>query len=161
MGSRITSLQGFAGIKILGQQNTSVSGAADVNENTLYSLLIKGGTVGANDSLRITRIEQYTNSVNNKTWRVKLGATAIRTFIATTSDRDVEQIILSNRNSVSSQIGPGTSVGTIIGSALGTAPSTYAIDFSTDQTLTVTAQKASAGETMTLEQVLVELIKAA
>lgn len=152
--------------KILRASASSVSAAADTSENTLATIAIPAGLMGANGILRITTLWSWTNSANNKTIKVYFGASGAGTggtlymstiYTTTTGTRDQRQI--ANRNSASSQVGSangfmtaagwGTTTGAVVTSSVNTGNASEVV---------LTGQKASAGETITLESYLVELI---
>jgi len=152
---------------IIGASGASVSCAADTAENTLATITIPAGLMGANGILRVTTLWSWTNSANNKTTRVYFGAAGAGTggtlymstlYTTTTGTRDQRQI--ANRNSASSQVGGangfmtasgwGTTTGAVVTSTVNTGAASEVV---------FTGQKASAGETLTLESYLVELIR--
>jgi hypothetical protein len=144
-------------VVILGQQHTAVTAPADTAENTLYSLVIPGGLMGPNDSLRVTFAGSQTSNTNVKTWFVRLGGVQLGARAAASTAGLRAQLVVSNRNSLSNQI-----VG--VGSALNTpftdsAPVTASVNTAVNQTLTISASKASGADSLTLESVLVELIR--
>ena len=150
-----------SGITVFAQSAVAVSGAADANENTLATITIPGGTIGANGSVRIWTSWTLTNSVNNKTMRIRLGGisgTQFMAYIATTSASFNAVRSISNRNSQSSQVGSMPIGSSSFDISTGSLP-TGTVDTSIDQTLVITGQKATAGETLTLERYLVEIIK--
>ena len=157
----IIGLAGAGSVFSIGRQFTQVAGAADTNENTLYTLAIAAGTMGANDMLRIWPEFSYTASTNLKTLKLKFGSTAVITYPdAAAGNVALRPVwLVRNRNSVSSQlITPAYSGGVSV--VTGIAPGTGTIDFSAAQTLTITGEKATGGELLALESVLVELIRA-
>ena len=117
--------------------------------------------MGPNGILRVTTLWSYTNSANNKTLRVRLGGlsgTAFQANVVTASNIGVMQRTIQNRNSQASQIGfnaANAASYTTVGS--GTSVATGSVDTSADQSIVITGQLASAGETVTLEACLVEL----
>lgn len=149
-----------SGPVVLGQQHTQVVAPADTNENTLYTLNIAGGVMGPNDTIRVTVLFSQTNSANSKTYKISLGGVGTNNILntaATTSASLWTTKTIANRGSVSSQIAP--SAGSVTGSASASSPVTSAINMAAAQTLTVTGTKASGGETLALESVLVELLR--
>lgn len=149
----------FGGVNAIGQQHAAVSAPANTSENTLYSLNIPGGTLGPNDSLRVTSVWTMTNSANNKTVNTKLGGSNIGSVVNTAVATYKEQRQVSNRGVQNSQVAFVSAFGGLGQSSV--AVSALSIDTTKDQLLTVTGTKATAGETLTLESVLVEVINAA
>ena len=145
-------------IIVLGASAVAASGAADTNENTLATVTIPAGAMGLNGILRVTSLWSYTNSVNNKTLRIRLGGiggTSYLAVTATTSSLFADVREIANRGAANSQVtkSSGVQFGTSSGAVV-----TGAIDTTAATTLVLTGQKASAGETLTLESYLVELI---
>jgi len=150
------SLRGAAGVPYsVAQSAVAVSTTGDTTENTLATITIPGGAMGANGVVRITSVFSYTTSANVKTLKVKFGGTAYQstTVTATASVRYQSQI--QNRNSVSSQVG-GHTAGLFSTSTI--APVTSSVDTSSDVTILITGQNGLSSETITLESYLVEVI---
>ena len=150
--------QDFGAVLVLGQQHVAVSAPADTNENTLYSLTIPGGMMGPNDTLRISYLGTCTNSANTKNLRVRFGGTAFQSSSVTTVAGVSIITSIKNRNSVAAQAAAASAAGDCSGSV---GLLTATVNTANAQTLTITGTKASAGETLTLESVLVELIRGA
>lgn len=144
-------------IIILGASGASVSGAADTNENTLATIAIPAGIMGVNGILRVTTLWTVTNSVNNKILRTKLGSTDYGAVTVTTSVGYREQRQIHNRNSASAQVAFVQANGATFGGAAGSNV-TGTENTANALNLLLTGQKASGGETLTLESYLVELI---
>lgn len=153
--------EGFTGrYSIIAASAVAVPHTGNTNETTLATVAIPAGAMGLNGSLRVTTLWSCTNSGNNKTMRARLGGiggSAFLAAVATTSASMRVMSILSNRDAANSQVGfpSGNSAGT--GTSTG-AIFTSAVDTSAEQTLVLTAQLASAGETITLESYQVELL---
>lgn len=145
-----------------GQSGVAVPVTGTASETALASVTIPAGAMGANGSLRITALFSYTNSVNNKTVRVRFGnglsGTTFAQSTLTTTAATRLTLTIQNRNSAASQIG-----GLVNGSLGGTASAsvTGTIDTTASQTLTISGQLANTGETITLESYVVELLYAA
>lgn len=146
---------------ILGASAVAVSGAADVAENILATIIVPAGVMGLNGILRVETMWTFTNSANNKLLRWRLGGiggTAFMDLTATANATYSDVRIVRNRNAANSQVAWGASSG-VGGHAFSTgAVTTGAIDTSIAQTIVITGQKALAGETLTLESYLVELL---
>ena len=145
-------------IRILGASAVPASNAADTAELALATVNIPAGAMGLNGRLRIETSWTFTNSSNNKTLKIRfggIGGTALFSTVRTTSDNHFEIRSIANRNSASSQVsqGAGSNFGGFTGGL-----STATIDTSAATTLVITGQKATAGETLTLESYMVELI---
>lgn len=149
----------WSDVQVLAQSAVQVSHTGNTSETTLADISIPAGTMGANDQLRITGMFTYTNSANTKTIKVKLDTTNFRTFAPTTTATLSFLTSISNRNSVSSQIGENAGqVAPNVANA--NAPITGAIDMSSTQSLKLTGQLANSGETVSLEWYRVELLRA-
>jgi hypothetical protein len=145
-------------IRILGTSAVAVSGAADTNENILATITIPAGAMGPNGRLRIQTGWTVTNSANNKVLRVRfsgIGGTIFYGATVTTSASVEDVRSIHNRGVTNSQacFQGGASFGSS-SSAYGTS----SVDTSVATTVVITGQKATAGETLTLESYLVELI---
>ncbi len=142
-------------IRILGGSAVAVSGAADTNENTLATITVPAGVMGLNGIIRLQATITCTNSGNNKTHRVKFGGTQLTSSSVTTTTYYMIDLTIQNRNSASSQF---ARFNRFDGGSQSQGQPTATIDTSAATTLIITGQKASAGETITLESYLAELI---
>ncbi len=146
-------------VSILGSSGAASAVSSGTAEVQLASVTVPANSMGANGKLRITTTWSYTNSVNAKTLRIRLGGSTGTIYLGvspTTSASRTEQIVISNNNSTGSQKGSnaaansfGISTGALTTSSVNTTAATT-VDFS--------GQPASAGETITLESYTVELI---
>lgn len=140
--------------QLLGFQHTAVSCDADTNEKTLFSLAVPN--MGPNTQLLIRSVWSMTNSANTKTLKAKMGATTVYSNNLTTSQTDVRDLFIRNRNATNVQVmGFGNSA--LYGNGTG-AVQTAAVETNAGFTLTITGTKANAGETLTLESVDVFII---
>jgi hypothetical protein len=143
-------------VSVLARSGVAVSAGADTNENTLATITVPAGAMGDSGSVRVTCVFSYTNSGNSKTLRVKFGGvtyasqgattTAIQSFIVGISNRtNATQVgwFPINPNQLSGQSG---------------SPITSSVDTTAAVTILITGQKATAGETLTLERYSVELL---
>lgn len=143
--------------RIVAQSAVPASVTGTTAETTLATIPIAGRSMGPNGRLLVTTTWTVTNSANNKTVRVKMGgATQFSSVAVTTTASLRQQVEIANRNSESSQVamannvgGFGISSGAVITAELATT---------VDRDLTITAQLANSGETITLESYVVELI---
>lgn len=117
-------------------------------DEILDSFIIPAGMLGVNSVLQIEPVWSYTNSANNKILKVKIGTTTVYTATRTTSVKEAPLIILANRNSLYSQIRPYDGSYVTAGTV---ASVSTTIDFSVDQILSITGQRANAGDTLRLE----------
>lgn len=147
-------------VRVLAASASAVSGAADTNENTLATITVPAGAMGLNGIIRVFTLWTYTNSVNNKTLRVRFGGVSGTTYLSvgpTTTAAFSTLTIIGNRNSASSQVGVADAAANVF-SATTDAVTTSSVDTSAATTIVITGQKASAGEVITLEQYVAELI---
>lgn len=146
-------------VRILAASNAAVSCPADTTEDTLATITVPAGVMGLNGILRVTTHWTFTSSTNSKTWRVKFGSMSAQdngtTTLGVTSVRCHTEI--RNVAATNSQKGNSYSF-TITGAVPATAPTTAAIDTTAAVTMLITGQKGLAGETLTLDYYLVELI---
>lgn len=142
----------------LGQSHIQINSPLDTNDNSLWSLTVPGGLMGANDSLRITTLWSHTNSANSKNMKTLFGGTVFQSFTAGATNCTQIQCTIRNRNAKNSQVTHQFAAGAIYGSA-GTGVTTAAVDTTIDQVLSIVANKVSGAESLALECVIVELIR--
>lgn len=150
------------GIIILAASSGSVSCAADTAENALATITVPGGWMGLNGILRWHAVWTYTNSANTKTIRTRFGGVAGTIYFSiapttTTYSRDFRQ--LQNQGAANSQKGVTAVVTSTTWASDAASIVTSSVDTSADTSLVFSGQKASSGETLTLESYLVELIR--
>lgn len=147
-------------IRILGASAVAVSGPADTSENILATITVPAGAMGLNGFVRIAHTWTITSSANSKILRVRFSGAAGTSFFAntlTTFATLKADTIFANRGAANSQVGSSFFTGTG-GSSGHTAPVAASVDTTAATTIIISGQKASAGETITLESYLVELI---
>lgn len=155
----------FTGIPIgvaypLAHSFVGVSGAADTNENTLATITLPAGALGANGYLEIEAKWTYTNSANNKTLRVKFGATTLYSLTATTTAAAHSYVRIGNANAANAQVSTNWSyVGANTLVALAGAANTATIDTSAAVPILITGQKASGAEALTLDFYTVKVVR--
>lgn len=142
---------------VLARSAVAVSCPADTTEDVLATVTIPAGAMGISGAVRVTTVWTITNSANAKTLRMRFGGTSGTAYLstaATTSASFSDCHLISNRGSASSQVGSAQAIG-LGGSAA--AVITSSVDTASATTIVISGQKASAGETLTLESYLVEL----
>jgi hypothetical protein len=148
-------------IEVLAMSSAAVSVSATTNEETLATYNLPAYKMGPNDLLRITSHWSWTGSTNSKTWRHRFGALAAQdngtTSAGITSLRATTEI--KNINSRAVQKSNSFSL-TIAGSLPATAVGSGTVNTTAGVAITITGQKGSSGETMTLESYTIELVKA-
>ncbi len=143
---------------VLDQGAVAASVGATTDETTLATITVPAGAMGPNGLLRVKTLWSFTNSANNKNLRWRLGGTAFLDATQTTNASYQDRREVHNRNSQSSQVGWAANATAGGGGASTLAVTTAAINTAADTTLLITGQKASAGETLTLEAYLVEVM---
>jgi hypothetical protein len=134
--------------------NTQLSHTGNTTETTVFTDTIPGNTLGVNGSFFTTLMLSYTNNANNKIVRVKFNGTQVFSYTGTTAIAARVQHQVSNRNSLTSQV--GSSSGMIgFGTAASNGIQTYTFDTSQDIIVTVTIALANAADTMSLESFII------
>lgn len=133
-----------------GLASTAGDNPGVTTEITLGSLTIPGGFMGPNGWLEVGFRLTVNNNANNKTFRVRLGATAVKQRIMTTVISEQGLLRLNNKNSESAQGAFDLSQPTYFGQT-GNAHASAAIDTSVNQTMTLTGQLATGTDTIKLE----------
>lgn len=139
---------------ILAQSWVDVTAPADTSENTLATIAIPANTLGANGMIRLFLLLTQTSSVNDKTLRVKLGATTFATRVQTTATHYGYYAWIVNRNATNSQIGTEYASNSGQGTTTtGSENTTAALN------LVITGQKETGSETITLNGYTVEIVR--
>lgn len=148
-------------ILILGKSSVSASGGADTNENILGTVTIPAGIMGTSGQLIINSTWTYSNSASAKTLRIRfggIGGTIYLTTAPTTTLTYRDFRTIANNNAANAQVS-GTSAVASTGFQLDNAANiTSSVDTTAETTLVFTGQKASAGDTLTLQQYSVQLL---
>ena len=134
--------------------NTKVDNTGNTNENIIYTGTIPANSIGVDGSFHIIGLFSYTNSGNNKTFRIKFNGTQIGMVLTTTSVHVKGYWNIWNRHSLTAQVSfaSGSSTGaTFSGGTSSSGVNTYTINTGADITFTVTAQCADAGDTASIE----------
>ena len=141
---------------VLAQSAVAVTAPADTNENTLATYTLPGGTMGLNDSIEAWVVFTNNNSGGTKTFKIDFGGTDYLAGSATTTlaYHAIKQI--TNRNSLSSQVGAASAMG--IGTGAG-AVVTSSVNTAADVVITITGTKSSGADTITLEAYSIRLIR--
>jgi hypothetical protein len=138
-----------------GASGVAVACPADVTEDTLQTVTLPAASVGS--VIRVTTLWTVTNSANNKTLKVKIGTTAFANQVYTTvaSVRMVTEIVV--RATTSTQVANNTAMTSSGTVSLAAGTGTEVMGAAS--TLTITGQKALAGETLQLESFFTEVYK--
>ena len=123
---------------------------------TLATITIPAGLLGANGKLKIYPLWSTTNNANAKTLRLNFGGAVCSTMTSQSVPNNSGLLIIRNINSESVQkcssglvAGIGASVGSI---------AVLAIDTTAATTITITGQLAVGTDTLTLEDLFVEVV---
>ncbi len=144
--------------RILAMSNTAVSAAADTAVNTLATYTLTANTMGANGEIVVEQYWTVNNNANAKTTRVSFGGTNIQGQALASSAAAIERTVIRNRTA-STQIARPAAAGTGGFGATTASLSTASIDTTADVTVLITAQKGTAGDTMTLEGYTITLTR--
>jgi predicted amino acid dehydrogenase len=145
-------------IRLLGSAGAAVACPVDTTEDILATIAIPAELMGLNGILAIESFWTATNNANVKTVRMRLGGIAGTQFmtIAMTSQANLrDRRMILNRASQAVQIG-FDAASNLFGLGAGAAV-VGAINTAVDQTLVLTGQKATAGDTLQLEYFTCEL----
>ncbi len=122
---------------------------------TLATITIPAGLMGANGKLKIYPLWATTNNANVKTLRAVFGGSTCTTMISQSVPNNSGLVIIRNTNSESAQkCSSGLVAG--IGSSFGSIAS-ITIDTTAATTLVISGQLAVGTDTLTLEDLFVEL----
>lgn len=158
--SNIPAVGGLHLATVIAQSYAPVNTPADITEDTLATITIPANLLGPNGTLRITSQWSYTNNANTKTMRIRYSGAAGTIYMqipATTTASYSDQRTISNRGATNSQVG-ANSGGSIL-TLSGGPTTTSAVDTTAATTIVFTGQKASAGDTLTLEGYTIEVLK--
>ena len=126
------------------------------SETTLLTVNIPASLIGASGKVKMYPLYSMTNNANSKVLRVKLGGSVAFYAAVSNSSHSSALVIIRNIGSESVQKS-STAVVSGLGNT-GTALNTLAIDTSVATTITVTGQLAVGTDTMTLEDLFVEVV---
>lgn len=158
------SITGVSGVPyLLAQSGAAVNTPADTTEDILATITIAAGILGTAGMLLVETVWTLTNSGNAKGMRIRLGGIGGTAYMAAVGFTNqltlMTRTLIWNRAAANSQVGCSPYMSTGAGTFFDTAPTTSAIDTSASTTLVITGQKATSGETLTLESYTVSLLK--
>lgn len=125
---------------------TAITGVT-TEQNAAPAIVIPAGLIGANGGLRVAARFAMASSADDKTLRLKLGATAFQTLVLTTAVSVDFAARIDNRNDEAVQIG-GNGAASMAGTA--TAFVTGTIDTTAAQNLLFTGQLEAGGDSIQL-----------
>lgn len=138
---------------VLAQSAVATTVTGTTAETVLASVIVPGGLVGPNGSLRITPIWSSTNNGNAKTGSVKFGGVSHAAHALASALSAGSMFTIRNRGVLNSQITYGGAPGTV----QTVSNTTSSIDTSVDQVLQITGTLATGTDSLTLEGYTVEL----
>lgn len=145
-------------------QNAKITAPIDTVENTLYSVLIPGGTLNANSIIRLRGSVSVAGNINDKIIKIYFGDIGspptphLLNALLNAGDETLLNMdgLILNRGSLSSQAyKPADAV--LAGAADATVP-TSTLDTSVDQTIWLTAQKEVGADAVDLEYLIIEIL---
>ena len=125
-------------------------------ETTLVTITIPAGLIGSNGKVKLYPLWSTTNNANTKTLRVKFPFGTIYTAIASSTVHVSGLVIIRNLGSESVQrVSSGMLAG--LGGTTSSIASTT-VDTSAATTITITGQLAVGTDTLTLEDLFIEVV---
>ena len=149
-----------SGVLMLAASVASVASTNTASEQTLYSYTLQGGVMAPGDSLRVTAKYNYAGSAG-VTIRNRYGGQEFAGNPGVSYGLGIIQHVLNNRatsTQVASILSAAASVSSLNAGLGSTQISTISVDSSADQAIALTMQKTTAGDSMSLESVLIELL---
>lgn len=148
----------LTGPTVIGGSNASVSVGAVTTETILGTVNLPA--LLPNSRVRVRYTESNNNNGNNKTTRARLGGisgTVVSAVVTTTGLSHTKEFEIVNKGATNSQefVEAAAASGFGATGAVGTAT----VDTSVATTLVITGEKANSGDTLTLNNFVVELIQ--
>lgn len=144
---------------VIAQSAVPVSVGASSAEETVATIAIPANAMGPNGLLRIWTLWSFTNGADDKILRVRFSGAAGTQYLAATQTTTAGYYTLteiSNRGATNSQVGHANINNPFTNTTV--APVTSAVDTAAATTIVITGQKETAGDTLTLERYLVEVL---
>lgn len=135
---------------VLAASSTAVTAPADTAENTLATINLGAGAIGLGGTVSLKIALTCNNNANAKTIRVRFSGASGTVYLSqdiASSTGLLTKVLISNRGATNSQVGyvdapAGTPSPTLVTSSVDTTAAT---------SIVITAQKGTAGDTVTLE----------
>lgn len=134
---------------------TGMATTGDTNENTLATITIPAGAMGANGIVRVTTSFSYSSSATSRTARIKFGGTTYQSTNVANTGSAKYQTLIANRGATNSQ--SGSNISGIYSTSSGAAV-TSSVDTTAAVTILITGQNGLGSDTITLESYFVEVI---
>ncbi len=144
----------LSAVYIVDKSGVAASGPGDTNENTVATISLPA--LLANDQIRLTTTWSFTNNANAKTIRFKLDGTTIITTNQANATALRAITLVANQGATNSQTHSAFGIGN---GTYSSNPATSSVDLSTAKNLTITVQKGTAGDTLTLASFICELLR--
>lgn len=165
---RVNALAGFVVVAgaalrqvaaILAKTGTAVSAPVDTNEDIVGTINVLANAVGPNGGISLRCGVTVNNNGNNKTIRVRvggLGGTIILSANLVSTTGLIVDLWMTNSGATNAQgfYGTGILPGALNNVLINTVT---AVDTTAAWTIVITAQKATAGDTMTLNSLIAQL----
>lgn len=144
-------------VRSLAKSGAAVSAPADTNENTVATITVPANALGANGFIKYVANLTYTNNANAKTLRVKIGGSILSTFNVAGITNSTLTGSIANANATNAQV---SNAFNLHDNATGTTQmaAVAAIDTTSATTITITVQKGTAGDTITLVNFSFEIV---
>jgi len=149
-------------VRILASSNAAVSHTAGAtSETTLATYTLPAGTMGPNDTLRITTLWSFTNSADDKRMRISFGGSNFLDELATTAGEVSMQSmqLIRNNNSLTAQKAHNNAQEAVFTKTSG-AITTAVVDTTADVDIDFNVVIQTVTETVTLESYIIELLRA-
>jgi hypothetical protein len=140
--------------RVVGASAVPVSVGSTTAETALATIALPAGAMGPNGILRISISLVNNNDADDKITRVRLGGIAGTSFYTVTNTTAITVrviVLIQNRGAENSQFGGIHPATTTVGTT-GTVDTSAAVD------IVISGQKEVAGDTLTLESYMVELL---
>src|SRR6267378_5931700 len=137
---------------MLAQSSAAIVAPADTTEDVLVTVNLDPGYLGANSRLKVRFNITNTNNGNVKTFRIRLNGVAgtlMASFVTTSLAGIFGEAEIVQNASQQAETGWGVAY-TAAPAVIFSANATATIDVSLAQTLVLTSQKATGGDTFTL-----------
>lgn len=146
-------------ISVLSKSGAAVTAPADTSENILATVTVPANALAANGIIKIDLSFALTNNANVKTIRARIsgiGGTVVLSHNAASIDSADYAFKLTNANATNAQKS-SSFVFSPTGASGVSMNATSAIDTTATTTIVITAQKASAGDAISLISILAVL----
>lgn len=148
-------------VQLLSNGNPGTT-TTSTTETVLATIPVKGLMMANNGKLMVEAVASYSNSANNKTFRLRIGGTGINGTVLWYQDMTATQkfacrIGFQNRNATNSQVQRGIDYNTGGLGSTNTALITSAVDTTVDFNVYFTCQCANGADSATLQAIDAEL----